>query len=119
MTMQQHIAVVSLALVLCAIGAVSSAQQAPGQPAPPNQSPAAPTVSEADALKLDNGVLKVENLQLQIQQAQQALEKLQADLQAFAKTLERDGYQLQRGQDGKWSYAPAAPADTKPPGGEQ
>jgi hypothetical protein len=50
---------------------------------------------------------------------QQAVEKMQADLQAFVKTLEREGYQLQRGEDGKWSYAPAAPPATKPPGGEQ
>ena len=94
---------VILVIAVLALGGFAQAQAPP----PTNQSPAAPTIGEADALKLDNALLRIENTQLQIQRMQQALEKMQADLQAYGKTLEREGYHLQRGQDGAWQYVPA------------
>ncbi len=78
----------------------------------PAPSPApAPVLAEVDGLR-------VENLLLKVQQATIVLDKLKADFQTLINSLQKPGYQLTQGPDGKLSYVVAAPVpqttDAKP-----
>lgn len=67
-----------------------------------------PTLSEVDALKLEQKLLQLENMRLRMQQTPEgrAAAQLEQELQEFAKTLEKEGYVLQRTEQGTWSYIP-------------
>ena len=100
--------IVSVFLVAALVGfAVMVFAQAPpnGAPKPaPAVAPAAPVLSEVDALKVENAFLKID-------QQQRALDKMKADFQALLASLQKPGFVITQGQDGKLAYV----VEPKPP----
>lgn len=92
--------VVAVAVLGLNLGAQSGSGAAP---AAAKSEATAPVLSEMDQLKIENAFLK-------INAAQQNLDKLKADFQALISSLQKPGYQIQQGQDGKLTYV----ADPKP-----
>lgn len=72
------------------------------------QEASAPTVSELDVRRIENYELKAENIALKITQLQADFQKLQVEASTFFKTLEREGYKLER-RDNSWVYTPLVP----------
>ncbi len=68
-----------------------------------------PKLTETDILQLENKLLLLENMQLRMKQTPEGREaqRLEEELQTFAKTLEREGFVLQRTGQGAWSYITA------------
>jgi len=103
-----------LTLALFVLSLLSAPAWAQESTAPPVTAPAvsAPVLAEVDGLRLENGLLKV-------QQATLALDKLKADLQALITSLQKPGYQITQGPDGKLVYTPVpsttATPETTPP----
>ena len=74
---------------------------------PPKAEPA-PVLSDVDGLRLKNGMLKLQNTQV-------TLDKLKAEFQGLLTSLQKPGYQIAQGADGKIGYVPEPKAEKDEP----
>lgn len=91
-------------LALIAVGVVGVSAQT-----------AAPTVTAEAQLRLQSFELRAENIALKIAALQAEFVKLQGEANTAAQSLKRDGYTLQRAENGIWAYVPAPLPTTKEP----
>lgn len=99
--------IVALCVALGAAGVVASGQPEAG----------VPQLAPDARLRLQNFDLRGENIALKMAALQAEFTALQAEATAYAETLRRDGYVLQRGADGAYAYVPAParpPQEPKP-----
>lgn len=68
----------------------------------------APTLAPIAVLRFQAFELEAENITLKIAQLQARLKQLAVDAQTFYDTQKKDGYTLERGQDG-WQYKKTPP----------
>ena len=97
--------------VLIALGClwmsgVTYAQEKPAAAPTTAVAPAVPVLSEMDALKIENAMLKV-------QAATQQLEAMKASFQSLLSSLQKPGYVIAQGQDGKLVYQPEPKPEPK------
>ena len=99
--------VFSSLLVVCVtlgLGAVL-AQEAPK---PPEPKPA-PVLSEMERLTVSLLEAKLDAASLRVALAQTQLELQRREAETYFVSLRKDGFTLQRGEDGRWSYLPVTP----------
>jgi hypothetical protein len=68
--------------------------------------PVAPVLAEIDALKIENAFLKIDA-------AQKNLDTLKASFQALLTSLQKPGYVIGQGADGKLTYQPEPKPEPK------
>lgn len=85
--------------------------QAPGTPASAVKvektapvAAAAPVLARADGLEAENRFLKIDK-------AQKELDAMKAEFQVFLQTLQKPGYVIAQGPDGKLGYVPEPKKD--------
>jgi len=84
---------VGIVAIVLAVATAATAQEA-----------AAPTLAPDAVLRLQNFELRAENIALKQAQLAASFAALQSEANEFAKSLQRDGYTLTRGDDGAWRY---------------
>lgn len=73
------------------------------------QEATAPTLTDAQQLTLRTLELRSENVQLRMALLQVELARIQVELNDAVKNFAREGFDLQRANDGVWRYTPKPP----------
>lgn len=96
----------NLTILVALLALLLLASAAMAQDKPTAEKGITPVLSELDALKIELIISNLDGTQAKITALQKDLELQRIQANAFTKALEKEGFSLIRGNDGKWVYEP-------------